>query len=209
MIEQVSQNYYYPNLMGRSLLRALEEIIGKQGLVALISAAELPEWIESLPPKNLERQFDFDHISRLQATLEKLYGTQCGQGLALRSGRVFFNSLQREFGAQIGLKDNEFLLLPQVKKLQRGLQMLASTFNRYSDQQVRLVDGEQLAWVVDRCPLCWQRHTHAPDCHLMVGFIQEAMYWISGGRQFHVEEKTCLAAGDPSCTLTIDRVPIE
>jgi predicted hydrocarbon binding protein len=71
------------------------------------------------------------------------------------------------------------------------------------------VDGEQLSWVVERCPLCWGRHASSADCHLMVGFLQEASYWISGGKNYRVEEVACQASGDPSCILVIDQVPIE
>ena len=35
-----------------------------------------------------------------------------------------------------------------------------------------------------------------PVCHLAVGLLQEALYWVSGGKVFNVEEKTCIAAGD-------------
>ena len=31
---------------------------------------------------------------------------------------------------------------------------------------------------------------------------------MSGGKVFNVEEKTCIAAGDPACTIEIDQTPI-
>jgi predicted hydrocarbon binding protein len=209
MIEKSSQPYYYANIMGRNLLRALEEILGDEELEMLVGKAGLVEWRGKFPPRNLEREFSFDHISRLQTALEEEYGVQCGQGVALRCGRVFFTHLQRQFGNQVGLNDTEFRLLPQTKKMKRGLELLMGIFNQYSDQQVRLVDGEQLSWVVERCPLCWGRESSSADCHLMVGFLQEATYWISGGKHFHVEETACQASGDPSCVLVIDQAPIE
>jgi predicted hydrocarbon binding protein len=41
-----------------------------------------------------------------------------------------------------------------------------------------------------------------------VGLLQEALYWVSGGKVFNVEEKTCIAAGDKVCTIEIDQSPI-
>ena len=46
-----------------------------------------------------------------------------------------------------------------------------------------------------------------PVCHLAVGLLQEALYWVSGGKVFNVEEKTCIAAGDATCTIEIDANP--
>ena len=47
-----------------------------------------------------------------------------------------------------------------------------------------------------------------PVCHLAVGLIQEALYWVSGGKVFNVEETTCIAVGSPVCTIAIEQTPI-
>jgi ribosomal protein S27AE len=41
-----------------------------------------------------------------------------------------------------------------------------------------------------------------------VGFLQEAFYWVSGGKYFLVEEKNCIACGDSTCTIVIDQAPM-
>jgi predicted hydrocarbon binding protein len=41
-----------------------------------------------------------------------------------------------------------------------------------------------------------------------VGLLQEALYWVSGGKVFNVAEKTCVAAGDQACTIVVDESPI-
>jgi hypothetical protein len=38
--------------------------------------------------------------------------------------------------------------------------------------------------------------------------LQEALFWLSGGKVFNVEEKTCIAAGDETCTIVIDQTPM-
>jgi len=38
--------------------------------------------------------------------------------------------------------------------------------------------------------------------------LQEALYWLSGGKVFNVEETACIAKGDPACTIVIDRIPL-
>ncbi len=89
------------------------------------------------------------------------------------------------------------------------IQTLAEFFNTFTDQHVRIEEEDgQLLWHIERCPLCWERKTQEPVCHLAVGLLQEALYWLSGGKVFHVEEKMCIAAGDKACTIVIDQTPM-
>jgi predicted hydrocarbon binding protein len=43
----------------------------------------------------------------------------------------------------------------------------------------------------------------------MVGTFQEALFWLSGGKYFIVEEILCIAKGDSTCTFRIDKSPLE
>ena len=209
MTDRTELMYSYPNVMGRSFLSSVEEVVGGKGYLAILSSAGLPKLIETAPPKNLKKQFPFENINRIQTALEQLYGTQCGQGLSLRVGRAFFNFTLREFGPQVGLSDSAFRLLPLKKKIKAGLELLAEIFNRYSDQQVSVSENGNLYWTIEHCPICWGKKNQFKTCSLMIGFLQEAMYWITGGRQFHIEEQQCHAIGDPTCTFCIDEKPIE
>jgi predicted hydrocarbon binding protein len=102
-----------------------------------------------------------------------------------------------------------YKLLPLPAKLSAGAKAFAELFNTFTDQRVRVEDdGRKLLWHIERCPLCWDRKTYEPACHLAVGLLQEALYWLSGGKVFNVEEETCIAAGDTICTIAIDQSPI-
>jgi predicted hydrocarbon binding protein len=90
-----------------------------------------------------------------------------------------------------------------------GAKAFAELFNVFTDQKVRVDDDNgKLYWHIERCPLCWERSAKEPVCHLAVGLLQEALYWLSGGKVFNVEEVTCIAAGDETCTIVIDQSPI-
>jgi predicted hydrocarbon binding protein len=43
----------------------------------------------------------------------------------------------------------------------------------------------------------------------VVGLLQEALYWVSGGKFYDVEEQDCIAMGDAACVIIIDKVAIE
>jgi len=201
--------YHYPNRMGRIILLAMEEVVGRNGVNAVLNLASLSSLIENYPPDTADLTFPFGMVSRLVSTLEQVYGPHGGRGLALRVGRACFSYGVRQYGIQMGLTEMAFRLLPLPAKLRAGAGAFASLFNNYTDQRVDLEDVEgKLYWHIKRCPLCWERHASDPVCHLAVGLLQEALYWVSGGKIFNVEETACIATGDPACTIVIDQTPI-
>ena len=102
-----------------------------------------------------------------------------------------------------------FRLLPLSTKIYTGAKLFADLFNKQTDQVVRIEEkDDKLFWHIERCPLCWERKTSGPVCHLAVGLLQEALYWLSGGKIINVEEITCIARGDPACTIVIDPTPL-
>lgn len=200
----------YSNKMGRIVLVAIEEILGRNGINATLNLAGLSHYINSYPPNNLDPQFNFDDLVKIQVALEELYGPLGGNGIALRSGRASFKYFLREFGPPLGITDVSFRLLPLNEKLSTGAQLFAEIFNRYSDQRVRVEDTqERVYWHVERCPICWGRQTDHPVCHFIVGFLQETLYWVSAGKYFIVEETKCVAMGDPGCTIEINKQPVD
>lgn len=204
-----AKNYFYPNHMGRIVLLAMEEVLGRNEVNAVLNRASLSDYINHYPPHNQDLSIPFEQISRMQSALEDEYGPRGGRGLALRSGRACFKYGLREFSPMLGLTDLAFRLLPLPSKLKFGSEAFTGLFNHFTDQRVRLdIDEKNIIWIIERCPLCWQRHTSDPVCHLAVGLLQEALYWVSGGKFFNVEETQCIARGDITCTIVVDQNPI-
>jgi predicted hydrocarbon binding protein len=203
------ETFYYPNRMGRIILLSMEEVMGRSGMHALMKLAQLPEFVEAYPPDTTDLAFPFQSLSRITDVLEQVYGPHGGRGLATRIGRACFSYGMRQYGLQLGLTEMAFRLLPLPQKLNAGAQAFAGLFNNFTDQRVRVeIESGKILWHIDRCPLCWERKSQDPVCHLAVGLLQEALYWLSGGKVFNIEEKTCMAAGDDTCTLVIDQTPI-
>ena len=203
------QSFFYPNRMGGIILSSMEEVIGRNGVHAILKLALLNSLIENYPVNTDERLFPFRTVSSLTDMLEQVYGPHGGRGIALHIGRACFNTGIRQYGAQIGVTEMAFRLLPLPMKINAGAKAFAELFNKLTDQRVRIEEGEGVIfWIIERCPLCWERHASEPVCHLAVGLLQEALYWLSGGKVFTVEEKTCIAAGDETCTIVIDQSPL-
>lgn len=204
-----SRSFFYPQKMGIIILLGMQEVIGKSGMDAVLRQAGLENLIEKYLPPRSERAFSFETVSLLQRNLEQIYGPRGGRGLALRAGRASFKYGIKEYGSLLGLTEIAFRLLPLSTKLHTGARKFADLFNKHTDQKVRLEEADnKIFWHIELCPLCWDRNTEQPVCHLAVGLLQEGLYWLSGGKVFNVEETACIARGDKTCTITIDTVPL-
>ncbi len=201
--------YYYPERMGRILLLGMEEVLGREELNTTLQIASLTNFIDHYPSASSNKTFPFEVVSWLLETLEQAYGQQGGRGTALKVGRACFQNGLREYGAVLGITEPAFRLLPFPTRLRAGAQSFAGLFNNHTDQRVRVEEkAGNLFWSIERCPLCWQRKTNGPACHLAVGLLQESLYWLSGGKIFGIEEITCIATGGKACTFIINQTPI-
>lgn len=201
--------YAFPNKMGRITLLALEEVMGRNAVNAVLNLANLRHLHNNYPPNDFDMAFPFSDFSRLLGALNEMYGPRGGRGLALRAGRACFRFGVKDFGGVLGIADVAFRVMPLIMKLKVGLQVFAEVFNKFSDHKVRLSEEEErFLWIVDRCGVCWERTSAQPCCHLSVGVLQEGLYWVSGGRNFMIEEIACIATGDETCTLAIGKQPV-
>lgn len=204
-----NEQFYYPNKMGRIILIAMESIMGQHGVNAVLNLAQLEHLVDNYPPNNLDLGFSFEECSAIHQTLEDMYGARGGRALARRAGRETWQYALKEFMPILGITDLATRTIPLSIKLKIGLDIFAQTFNRFSDQVVRLGEDERgYLWVIERCPLCWNRQTNSPACHLAVGVLEQGLDWVSRGRRFRVEQVSCIAAGDESCTIAISKKPI-
>jgi hypothetical protein len=104
----------------------MEEVIGLNGVNAVLNLASLSAFIGNYPPDDTNLDFPFSTVSNLTRVLEQVYGPHGGRGLALRVGRACFNYGVRQYGKQLGLMDTAFRLLPLPAKLQSGAKPLPS-----------------------------------------------------------------------------------
>jgi predicted hydrocarbon binding protein len=139
-----------------------------------------------------------------------MYGPRGGRALSLRAGRKAFAQGLKNFGSMVGIADATFRFLPLNTKLKIGLRAMAKAFTSTSDQISYVVEeSDHFVYVIERCPVCWGRHSDVPICHAAMGIIQEALDWGSGGKRFKTSEVTCIGKGDPTCNFLIYKTPIE
>ena len=198
---------YYPNKFGLIVLKSLEEVMGKNGLHAILSLSGLPGYVEHYPPDNLEKGLDFAELSAICQALESMYGPRAGTGLALRAGRASFADVLRNFGALAGISDLAHAVLPLQAKVRVGLSAFAKMFAQLTDQASEVAErGSEFIWRTYKCPFCWGRQgEEKPVCYITAGMLQEFLGWVSGGQEFQVDEVKCMAVGDDVCEFVIGR----
>jgi len=202
--------YYYPNLIARIFLESIEEIMGTNGIKALLNMAGMPNLIDNYPPHNLSKEFDFADFAHLCEAMEMMYGPRGGRALSLRAGRKAFDQGLKNFGPMVGIADRTFRMLPLKLRMKVGLGAMAKAFSSTSDQISYVEEREDhFVYYIDRCPVCWGRHSDTPICHAAMGIIVEGLNWGTGGLKFKTSEVTCIAKGDPSCTFVISKTPLE
>ena len=200
---------YYPNKIANIALKALEDVMGKNGVNAILNLANLKHLIDNYPPSNLNREFDFAYFSAIWGALEEMYGPRGGRGLALRAGRATFAEGLKNFGALAGAGDLAFKVLPLRTKIKIGLPAMARIFSQTSDQLSTVEEKEDhFIYTIHKCPVCYGRHIDKPGCHIATGLLQEGLKWVSGGYDFRVVETKCIAVNDDVCEFTIMKEPV-
>jgi hypothetical protein len=74
--------YYYANKIARITILALENVMGRNGVNAILNLANLHSLVGNYPPDNLDRQFDFADFSSINVALEEMFGARGGRSIA-------------------------------------------------------------------------------------------------------------------------------
>lgn len=204
------EQLYYPNKMGNILLHTLKETLGREQMDLAMREGGLEAYINEFPTNNLKKEYPFYAVSGVTAGLENVLGVEKGREMAAELGHLAFVRGIIDFDPMLGIIDMPRRLMPLGMKIRLGLDIFGVVFNRFSDQRVQIgEDKETYQWIIKRCPVCWGRETSSPACNLACGILEESLTWVSSGRKFHVEEISCIAAGDQTCTIAINKKPLE
>ncbi len=204
------QNYFYPNRWARLILTSAEEIVGPQGVAALLNMAGLQKYIDNYPSDNMEKEFSFTEVGKLQQAFWDMYGPRGARVFATRAGRQTFKDGLTSFGsvaraAQVAMKIGSV-----DKRIKAGLAFFAKFFNTVSDQVVRIdEDDDHWYWIIERDPLSCGRTSDKPVGHMAIGVLQGALSWATEGKQYRITQTQCVSMGDPESVFQIDKEPLD
>ena len=198
-----------PNVMLRNLLEAIAEVLGENGLKAVLNTAGLQRFIDNYPPNNMELGVTFADYGAIQQAVEDVIGPRGAKVILIRIGRATFRYALKEKPAVLGLAGLVFKALPRVARMKLVLASLARAATRDVNQPTDIEEhDEHFLFVVDECPCHWRGKKDKPVCFVTVGVLNGALRWATG-KNFKVQEVNCIAMGDDACRYRIDKKPLE
>ncbi|MFQ5421295.1 MAG: 4-vinyl reductase [Anaerolineae bacterium] len=201
---------FYPNRWARIILTSAEEIVGRDGVAALLNMANMKEYIDNYPPDNMKKEFPFTDVGKLQQAFWDMYGPRGARVFATRAGEQAFNDGLQSFGQVAKAAQTAMKIGSMERRMSVGLAFFAKFFNTVSDQVVSVKsDDEHWYWNLEKCPMCTGRTSDQPVCHLAVGVLRGAFAWGSGGQQFRITPTQCIGGGAEKGIIAIDKKPME
>jgi len=197
-----------PNGTLRLLFLSIEEVMGPDGMKAVLNGAGMQHYIGNYPPNTLELGVKFSEYGRVEQAVEDFYGPRGARAMLMRVGREIFRYGLREQSAVLGIAGNALKNMPLISmqaKMKILLQQIVAAANKTVNQPARLEeDADSFIVVIDRC-MCEYRPRHpAPCCLVTVGTFGEAMKWLTD-KQVQVKEITCLNMGADACRYQIPK----
>jgi hypothetical protein len=191
------------NSLVRQALTSMQEVMGDNGLNAVLKSCGLERFVGSFPPNNLEPSIKASQYAQLNQAIEDFYG-RGGRGMLRRIGRASFQYGVREQAALLGIAGVALKVLPEKQRIKFILNGMADALKKSNPQVNAWVDESdgKLAYVESTCAICNDRHSDHAICHLYVGSVTEAVQWATG-REYTVTETHCLAKGDEYCRFEV------
>jgi hypothetical protein len=194
------------NALVRQALTSAQEVMGENGLNAVLRTSGLEHLIGNFPPDNLEPSISASQYSKLNEAIEAFYG-RGGRGVLRRIGKASFQYAVREQAALLGIAGVALKLLPERQRIKFILNSMAGALKKSNPQVQAWVEdsGEKIAYMESTCGICYGRQSEVPICYLYIGSIGEAVKWATG-KEHEVVETHCLAKGDPYCRFEVGEV---
>lgn len=191
------------NTLVLQALVAAQEVMGENGLNAVLRASGLERFIGNFPPDDTNPSIQASQYARLNAAIEEFYG-RGGPGILKRIGKASFEYAVREQATLLGIAGAALKLLPERQRIKFILNSMVGALKKSNPQVQAWVDdsGERVAYLESTCAICHSRQSEKPICHLYIGSIGEAVRWATG-REHVITETHCLAKGDPHCRFEV------
>lgn len=191
------------NTIVRQALVSAEEVMGANGLNAVLRLSGLGRFVNNLPPNDLEPSIQAAEYAQLNQAIEEFYG-RGGKGMLRRIGKASFQYAINEQAALLGIAGTALKLLPQKQRIKFILNSMVGALKKSNAQVEAWVDeeGENLAYVESSCAICHSRQSEKPICYLYLGSLGEAVLWATG-KEYKITETHCMAKGDEYCRFEV------
>jgi predicted hydrocarbon binding protein len=195
-----------PNFFLHFTLRGIHDIMGTNGLNAILNITGLPKFRDNIPPNNEELESNAADIGRLVKGTIDLIGQNGVKAILKKAGHSGYRMSLDEAPELMGALGAELKKLPNDRERIASL-MGAITYdaNRiFGDGHQELIPTEDGFEVrVAECEWCWGiTGMSRPVCFTELGLEEEAILWATG-KSYEVTEIACRAMGAERCVFRI------
>ncbi len=208
-LEQHNLTEEMMNRAFRSVLVGVEEVVGKNGMAALLRQAGLAQYINNYPPSNTEyggHQLCF--TGQINRALYDIYGARGARAILRRVGHEQAKSALHENPAITGTLHVGLKLMSRTRKTKTILDILLKEYGAQVHGNLKVVEeGNVFYWSDFDCHSCYGWTSQSPVCYTMLGFLHGMLAWGLDSDDFHIEEIECRGMGADVCRFKIDVTP--
>ncbi len=176
------------NFVIRALIDAAEEVLGQNGVKALLNYGHLKHLWENKPDYNFEKNFTNDDFDAISSNFYNVIGASGARAIF----RLMGHETAKRYIAMGAF--NSFSDLPAKEKLKKTIELYASASGRGS-----LSDGEGIiAYDNPQCTICSKISDGRPSCTIVNGVLDELIKW-AGAKEMGTVETRCKSKGDDTC----------
>lgn len=176
----------------RVLLDATEDVLGQNGLKALLNYGGMIHLFENKPPFSMEKNYTDDDFTALSANYYKLLGTSGTKAVFRMVGMSTVKHV-----LSTGLMDSvkEF---KGEERLFKALELYALATGRGKVTR----EGNTIVYDNPQCTACKNQKSDSPFCTIYNGMIDAYIKW-SGIDGVQAVETKCMAMGDDTCRFEV------
>ena len=197
-----------PNANLRLLLVALQEVLGDNGLKAVLKQGGFVQYIDHFPPDDTHRESKFSTYGQIQQAVESFYGGPRGaRAMMRRAGHATFQHTLKSRPAILGLVGVALKVVPEGTRMKFMLDRIAKA----STDEVNLPahveeQGDHFLFVAEACTCVFRSRDPklGPCCFVTAGVLEAAVEWATGKRHA-VKEIACLQNGDDACRYRVEK----
>jgi predicted hydrocarbon binding protein len=188
------------------VLLGVEDVVGRNGMSAILRGANLPQYIDNYPPSNTEyggHQLRF--MAQVNHALYDIYGARGARAILNRIGRGRAKNAIEENATFANAVKLLVSPLPRRMKVKLSLEKISKEYSQQMGTHVYISeDDDHFFWDDTNCAACVDWVSESPVCFTTAGFIFGVIAWGLGDEDFQVKEVACRAKGDATCRYQVN-----
>lgn len=172
----------------RVVLDGAEDVIGKNGLNALLNYGKMSHLINNKPEFTMEKNFTDEDYAAITSSFHTILGSRGTKAILRQVGTA---TAKRVIASGVYNSLAEF---DKEEKLLKALEIYVMASGRGK----AFLEGENIVYDNDMCTVCLNITDEVPVCTIVNGIIDELAKWAGIEGKITVETK-CKAKGDDTC----------